>query len=110
MSINLALWRSLQLWAIPYYRLAEPPQPMTYLSLSLGFRRNVVLKVRSSQNVNRLAMPVEGVVQSLDRDLAVAYVLTMNQLIGASTNEASFSSTLILAFAVLSLLLAAAGL
>ena len=92
------------------YLISEPPQPMMYLPLSLGFRRNTVLVVRSSRDVTDLAMPVQEVIQSLDRDLPVAYVLTMDQLIGASTIEASFSSTLIVAFAVVSLLLAAVGL
>jgi ABC-type antimicrobial peptide transport system permease subunit len=55
-------------------------------------------------------MPVQEVIQSFDRDLPVAYVETMNQLIGAATIEASFSSTLIVTFAVLSLVLAAVGL
>src|SRR5208337_3096689 len=44
------------------------------------------------------------------KDLPVAYVLTLNQLIGASTVEASFTSTLILVFAALSLVLACVGL
>ena len=48
--------------------------------------------------------------QSLDKDLPVAYVETLNQLIGASTIEASVTSTLILAFAILSLILASVGL
>ena len=92
------------------YQISESPQPMIYVPLSLGYRRNMVLVVRSSHDVSALAMPVQKVIQSLDRDLPVAHVLTMDQLIGASTIEASFSSTLIVAFAVLSLLLAAVGL
>ena len=37
-------------------------------------------------------------------------MLTLNQLIGTSTIEASFTSTLVLAFAILSLVLASVGL
>ena len=92
------------------YLISEPAQPMIFLPLSLGFRRSTVLVVRSSHDVTALAMPVQGVIQSLDRDLPVAYVESMNQLIGAATIEASFSSTLIVTFAVLSLVLAAVGL
>jgi predicted permease len=92
------------------YLISQPAQPMIYVPLSLGFRRNTVLVVRSSQNVSGLALPVQQVIQSLDRDLPVAYVLTMDQLIGASTVEAHFTSTLIVAFAALSLSLAAVGL
>ena len=66
--------------------------------------------VRSQHDVTSLAIPVQQVVQSLDKDLPVAYVETLNQLIGASTIEASVTSTLILAFAILSLILASVGL
>jgi ABC-type antimicrobial peptide transport system permease subunit len=50
------------------------------------------------------------VVQGLDRDLPVSDVLTMSQLLGKSTLDQSFDATLITSLAVLSLLLAAAGL
>jgi len=49
-------------------------------------------------------------VEQLDPELAVSDVLTMDQLIGKSTLDASFDATLLLAFAVLSLLLASVGL
>ena len=55
-----------------------------------------VIVVPSQHDVTSLAIPVQQVVQSLDKNLPVAYVLTLNQLIGASTIEASFTSTLIL--------------
>ena len=55
-------------------------------------------------------MPIQGVFQELDPELAVADILTMDQLIGKSTLDASFNATLVLAFAALSLLLAAVGL
>jgi putative ABC transport system permease protein len=92
------------------YVISEPPQPMIYLPLSLGFRRSTVLVIRSGQDVSALALAVQRTIQSLDRDLPVASVLTMDQLIGASTIEASFTSTLIVAFALIALLLAAVGL
>ena len=46
----------------------------------------------------------------MDRDLPVADVLTMNQLLGKSTLDQSFNTTLLTGFAALSLLLAAVGL
>jgi ABC-type antimicrobial peptide transport system permease subunit len=81
-----------------------------YFPISGGLSARAVIVVRSQHDVTSLAIPVQQVVQSLDKDLPVAYVLTLNQLIGASTIEASFTSTLILAFAVLSLGLASVGL
>jgi putative ABC transport system permease protein len=92
------------------YLISEPPQPMMYFPLLSGATGRAVIVVRSQRDVTSLAIPVQQVIQSLDKDLPVAYVLTLNQVIGASTIEASFTSTLILAFAVLSLVLASVGL
>jgi len=90
--------------------IADPPQPMMYFPMSSGLSRRAVIVLRSQQDVNALTIPAQQVVQSLDKDLPVAYILTLNQLIGASTIEANFTSTLILVFAVLSLVLASVGL
>jgi len=90
--------------------ISEPPQPMMYFAMSSGLSRRAEIVLRSHQDVSSLAIPAQQVVQSLDKDLPVAYILTLNQLIGASTIEASFTSTLILAFAILSLVLASVGL
>jgi len=46
----------------------------------------------------------------MDPDLPVSDILTMNQLLGKSTLNQSFNATLFVAFAVLSLALAAVGL
>jgi ABC-type antimicrobial peptide transport system permease subunit len=52
-------------------------------------------------------LPIQRIVQELDHDLAVSDVLTMDQIIGKSTVDASFEAMLLLAFAVI---LAAVGL
>lgn len=57
-----------------------------------------------------LSLPIQRQIAALDPGLPVSNVLTMQQIIGQSTANASFSATLVLAFAVLSLLLAAIGL
>ncbi len=92
------------------YQLGEPPQPMQYYPLFSGETNNGTLVIRSSHNVEQLALPVQQVIQSMDRDLPVSDVLTMNQLLGKSTLNQSFDAALITGFAVLSLLLAVAGL
>jgi len=92
------------------YLISMPPQPTMYFPFSSGLSARAVMVVRSQHDVTSLAIPVQQVVQSLDKGLPVAYVLTLEQLLGASTIEASFTSTLILAFAILSLLLASVGL
>ena len=91
--------------------VGAPIQPMIYYPLYLGFVRNSVLAVRANgQSAEALAMPVQQVVAQLDPTLPVADILTMDQIIGKSTLGASFDATLLLVFAILSLLLAAVGL
>jgi ABC-type antimicrobial peptide transport system permease subunit len=53
---------------------------------------------------------VQKQISSLDSQIAVYRVLTMQQIIGRATDSQSFSASLVLAFAVLSLMLAAVGL
>jgi ABC-type antimicrobial peptide transport system permease subunit len=55
-------------------------------------------------------LPIQEIVQQLDAELPVSDILTMDQLIGKSTLDASFNATLLLAFAAFSLVLAAVGL
>src|SRR5207302_8773017 len=68
------------------------------------------LAVRSSRDATLLALAIQQVVQQLDPELPVSDILTMDQIIGKSTLDTSFDATLLLAFAVLSLVLAAVGL
>ena len=96
------------------FDVAKPSEPMMYFSLSSLFGGNVpnnaTLAVRSMRDVTSFALPVQKIVQQLDPELPVSDVLTMDQLIGKSTVDASFDATLLLAFALLSLLLASVGL
>ena len=57
-----------------------------------------------------LSIPVQRQVAVLDPGLPVDDILTMQQILGKATASQSFSATLLLAFAILSLLLAAIGL
>ena len=94
--------------------IAQPPRPMMYFPIYTSLYGNVpneaTLAIRSSRDVNSFALPVQKIVQQLDPELAVSDVLTMDEVIGKSTLDASFDATLLLAFAVLSLLLASVGL
>jgi putative ABC transport system permease protein len=91
------------------YALNKAPEPIQYYPLFAGELNNGILVVRSNRDVEQFALPVQRVVQELDRDLPVSDVLTMDQLLGKETLDASFNATLLLGFAVLSLVLAAAG-
>jgi predicted permease len=92
------------------YVPSEVPVPIEYLPVSSGFPNYGTLVIRSSRDVEQLALPVQKILQSMDRDLPVSDVMTMDQLLGKSTVDASFDATLLAVFAGLSLLLAAVGL
>jgi predicted permease len=90
--------------------IREPAQPMMYFPIYSGRENDGMLAVRSSRDVMSLALPIQQIIQQMDPELAVSRVLTMDQIIGNSTLDASFNATLVLAFAILSLVLAAVGL
>jgi predicted permease len=94
------------------HNVAEEPRPIQYFPLYAGDPRanRGAIVIRSSRNVEALAIPVQRIVQEMDRDLPVSDVLTMDQLLGKSTLDQSFNATLLLTFAALSLLLAGVGL
>ena len=92
------------------FLIAKPAQPIMYFPMYDGIMTGGSLAVRSSHDVTSLALPIQQIVQQLDPELAVSDVLTMDQMIGKSTLDASFNATLVLAFAILSLTLAAVGL
>jgi ABC-type antimicrobial peptide transport system permease subunit len=92
------------------YAIGEDPKPLKYLSLASGDAPVVTIVIRSNQDVAQFALPVQHIVSDMDRDLAVSDILTMEQLLGKSTLDASFSATLLASLAVLSLILAAVGL
>ncbi len=92
------------------YVPSEDPGPMQYVSTFGGHSNNGTLVIRSAHDVEQLALPVQRIVQSLDHDLPVSDVMTMDELLGKSTVDASFDATLLTVFAGLSLLLAGVGL
>jgi predicted permease len=99
------LWSLTDLWA-----LTEQDKAMMYFPLYSGGWTNASIGVRSDGNVISLALPIQKALGELDPDLPVSDVLTMEQSIGRSTMDASFNSSLVLAFAVIALILAAVGL
>jgi len=92
------------------FSIGEAPQPMQYYPLFAGKENFGTVMVRSRHDVTQLALPVQQIIQAMDRDLPVSDVLTMNQLLGKSTLDQRLDAALITGLSVLSLLLAAAGL
>ncbi len=98
--------------AILWTRSRATPYPAIFYPLYIGVERSVSLAVRTApgHDPSSLALPIQKVIAGIDPDLPVANILTMDQLIGQSTLDASFDATLVLAFAGISLLLAGVGL
>lgn len=97
------------------YEVSEQAEPTMYFPIHVPLydgevQPNAVLALRSSLDVTRQALPVQRIVQQLDPELPVSNILTLDQILGQSTVNASFDAMLLVAFAVLSLVLAAAGL
>ena len=92
------------------YEIGEAPRPVQYYPLDAGVENVGTLVIRSSHNLEQFALPVQRIVSEMDPDLPVSDVLTMNQLLGKSTLDQSFNTALLVAFATLSLVLAAVGL
>jgi predicted permease len=90
--------------------VAAPTRAAIYFPLYLGSERSVTLAVRTRVEPASMALPIQKVLAAIDKDVPVAHVLTMEQVIGNATLESSFDAVLLLAFALLSLILAAVGL
>jgi len=91
--------------------MGEPMKPMMYFPLYAEQGMNgATLVVRSERDVTQFAMPIQRIVAGMDRDLPVSDIFTMDQVLGRNTLDASFNAELLAGFAVLSLLLSAAGL
>lgn len=92
------------------WMISQPVNPTMYLPLYGNEYSSATILVRSERDVDTLALPIEKLVGTLDSDLPVSNVITLRETIGRSTADSQFSSVLVLAFAVIALVLAAAGL
>jgi predicted permease len=95
------------------WRVTEPSKATMYFPILSGIpseASDAAIVVRTAGDPLALSIPVQKQVGAVDPALPVYEVLTMQQIVGNSTASQSFSATLVLAFAALSLLLAAIGL
>jgi putative ABC transport system permease protein len=96
---------------VKYEGLDAPPEPTLYLSdrqSRQGQARRFVI-VRSGAEARAIAPALRAAVGSLDPGLAVARVHTMDQLMADSVAPPRFRTTIVTAFAVAGLFLAAIG-
>lgn len=91
------------------WTISQPDYPSLYMPI-FGNVSSATLLVRSSRNVEALSTPIQRVISTMDRDLPVANVETLRETIERSTLSSKFNSLLVLGFALVALVLAAAGL
>jgi putative ABC transport system permease protein len=96
------------------WRVGQAIKPVMYFPILSGTGgggdAGEALAVRTDGDPMTMSIPVQKQIAALDPELPVSNVLTLSQVIGESLGNASFSAALVLAFAVLSLLLACVGL
>jgi predicted permease len=93
------------------YQLGQPLKATMYFPVLSGSNDNALtLAVRTVSNPLAISVPVQKIIAELDPQLPVSDVLTMQQVLERSLDNASLSASLVLAFAVLSLILASVGL
>ncbi len=91
------------------YSITEPILPTMYVPL-YGHSSGTTVLIHSTRDAYALAMPVEKLIGQMDRDLPVSQVRTLQESLNKSTLDSEFDSLLVLGFAVIALILAAAGL
>jgi macrolide transport system ATP-binding/permease protein len=92
-----------------YWTMGEAPQPFVYFPLAQSYNSTAVLVVRAEGDPEGLAGPIRNVIGGLDAGLPVYDVKTMEEHLGLSLFPARVAATLLGAFGLLALTLAAVG-
>jgi putative ABC transport system permease protein len=94
---------------INYSGLDAPPEPAVYFPFRQATTNNQYVVVRTAGDPRSLAAAARAVVADLDKDLPVANLRTMDELMTASVAPPRFRTILVSMFAVVGLLLAGIG-
>jgi predicted permease len=94
------------------HQVGQPSKPTMYFPILNGQSGpgGAILIVRTASDPLAFSVPIQKQIAQLDPELPVSDVLTLQQIIERSLGNASLSASLVLAFAVLSLMLASVGL
>jgi len=95
------------------YDVTKPVQATMYFPILSGIPNRTseaTIVAWTSGDPLAISMPIQRQISALEPELPVYDALTMDQILGKSTASQGFAADLILAFAALSLLLAAVGL
>jgi putative ABC transport system permease protein len=93
------------------WQVGKPVMPTMYFPMLDGaLEQGGSLAIRTDSDPLAISIPAQKQIASLDPELVVSNVETIQQAIGDSLGNARFSASLVLTFAGLSLLLASVGL
>jgi putative ABC transport system permease protein len=92
------------------YQVGRPSEATIYFPVLGGNPLGIMLVVRTASDPLAFSVPVQKQIAALDPEMPVQDVFTLQQIIERSVGNARLSASLVLAFAVLSLMLASVGL
>jgi len=93
--------------------ITKPVQPAMYFPILSGIpdrTSEATIVAYTSADPLTMSMPIQRQISALEPELPVYNALTMDQILGKTSASQGFTANLVLAFAAMSLLLAAVGL
>jgi putative ABC transport system permease protein len=94
---------------VRFRSLTDAPMPLLYYPAAQQQFPEFTLVVKTGGDSLAVTTAVRGIVRSLDPQMALDNVRTMNEVVSASVAGARFRTTLLVVFAVVALLLSAIG-
>jgi len=94
---------------VSYSGLAAPPEPTVYYPFKQAITTTQYVVVRTAGDPRSAGAAARDIVASLDKDLPIVRLSTMDDLMTASVASPRFRTTLVAIFAAVGLLLAAIG-
>jgi predicted permease len=99
---------------VKYEGLTAKDQPTMYVPLdddgwNPWFTRSMFLLMRTREDPGQVALILRSAISSLDRDVPLDKVQTMNELLSESVSGPRFGTMLVAIFAILALVLASVG-
>jgi len=94
---------------VKYLGLTADTDPAYYMPFGQTYYPRMFLVVRTTGDASRLATVLRQSIQSIDRDVTLAQVSTMEEAIHLSVSQPRFDTMLLVLFAAIALLLAAVG-
>lgn len=93
-----------------YHDLGESPVPHVYFPTRQASQKEVIFLLEAGVDPSTLAEPAERALQAVDPEVAIAETETLEEAVGRVTGRYRVGAILVTLFALLALILAAAGL